>query len=234
VNAEKLKSKQDLTYQIMKKVIMLITVLCFLALSAVEAQVNKGRTLIGVSTSFSYVNFGSDLMSLGFASIKQKSNAPGYVEPAAEKFTTFNFLPKFGYFVINNLAIGLDACIASSSEKSGDWSKYSTTYFGLGPFVRYYVPGSKVMPFFEVNSLFGSLNVKDEYQSYSSSNKTGMSSIGAGAGIAVKLGDKVTFDMMAGYNSMSEKSKQDNPNDERTIQRTIGFKFGFAVLLGSK
>jgi len=74
---------------------MLITVLCFLALSAVEAQVNKGRTLIGVSTSFSYVNFGSDLMSLGFASIKQKSNAPGYVEPAAEKFTTFNFLPKF-------------------------------------------------------------------------------------------------------------------------------------------
>jgi len=57
--------------------------------------------------------------------------------------------------------------------------------------------GSKVMPFFEVNSLFGSLNVKDEYQSYSSSNKTGMSSIGAGAGIAVKLGDKVTFDMMA-------------------------------------
>jgi hypothetical protein len=100
--------------------------------------------------------------------------------------------------------------------------------------VRYYVPGSKVMPFFEVNSLFGSLNVKDEYQSYSSSNKTGMSSIGVGAGIAVKLGDKVTFDMMAGYNSMSEKSKQDNPNDERTIQRTIGFKFGFAVLLGSK
>jgi len=66
----------------------------------------------------------------GFASIKQKSNAPGYVEPAAEKFTTFNFLPKFGYFVINNLAIGLDACIASSSEKSGDGSKYSTTYFG--------------------------------------------------------------------------------------------------------
>jgi hypothetical protein len=60
-----------------------------------------------------------------------------------------------------------------------------------------------------------------------------MSSFGGGAGLAVKLGEKVTFDFMAGYNSMSEKAKQNNPNDERTVQGTLGFKLGFVVLLGS-
>ena len=227
MNAEKLKSKQNLNYQSMKKMIMLITVLSFFTLSVMEAQINKGRTLIGVSTSFSYVNFGSDIMSLGFTTIRQKSNAPGYVEPAAEKVTTLNLLPRFGYFVINNLALGLNACIAYSGETG-----YSTTYFGLGPFVRYYIPGSKVMPFFEASSLFGSLN-ENESSYYNNSYKTGMTSIGGGAGLAVKLGDKVTFDIMAGYNSMSEKEKQNNPNNEKTIQGTLGFKFGFVVILGS-
>jgi hypothetical protein len=233
VNAEKLKSKQNITYHTMKKIIMMITILCFFTLSVAEAQVNKGRSLIGVSTSFSYINYGSDIMSLGFTSVKQKSNAAGYVEPAAEKITTLNFLPKFGYFVCNNLAIGLDVCIASFVENPGGGEKFTMTSLGFGPFVRYYISGSKVMPFFEVNSIFGSINVKDEYQSTSSSNKSSMSSIGGGAGLAVKLGDKVTFDLMAGYNSMTEKAKQNNPNDERTVQGTLGFKFGFVVLFGS-
>jgi hypothetical protein len=212
----------------MKRAIMLTTVLCFFALSAMEAQVSKGRMLLGVSTSFSYVNFGSDLMSLGFTNIKLKSNAAGYVEPAAEKITTFNFLPKFGYFFFNNLAAGLNACIASSSESGS-----STTYFGLGPFVRYYISGSKVMPFFEVSSLFGSVTDKYEYLDTSNTSKTGMTSIGAGAGIAAKIGDKVTFDLMAGYNSMTAKPKENNPNDERTVQGTFGFKLGFTIIFGS-
>jgi len=233
VDAEKLKSKQHITLQTMKKTIILITALCFFALSVVEAQVNRGRILLGVSTSFSYINYGSDLMSLGFTSVKQKSNTTGFIAPEAEKITTLNFLPKFGYFVVNNLVIGLDVCIASSVEKPGGGEKFTMSSFGLGPFVRYYIPGNKVMPFFEVNSEFGSIKIKDEYQSYNSTNTTSMSSIGGGAGIAVKLGEKVTFDMMADYNSTSEKAKENNPSDERTVQGTLGFKFGFVVLFGS-
>ena len=211
---------------------MLITVLCFFTLSVLEAQINKGRMLIGISTSFTYVNFGSDLMSLGFTSIKQKSDAPGYVEPDPSKMTTINLLPKFGDFVINNLAVGLDACIASSVQKS-DQSKYSTTYFGLGPFVRYYIKGNKIMPFFEVSSLFGSITDKTTSQYYDSTDKIRMMSIGGGVGIAVKLADKVTFDILAGYNSMSGKLKENNPNNERTVQGTIGCKLGFVILPGS-
>jgi hypothetical protein len=213
----------------MKKVIMMATVIFIMTFSVTEAQINKGKWLIGVSTSFSYVNFGSDIMSLGYTTVKTTGNSSG--DPV--KYTTFNFLPKVGYFVIDNLVVGLNSCLATSVEKS-DQSKYNTTYFGIGPFARFYINGSKVMPFFEVSTLFGSMTDKSDYQGYSYSDKTSVRSLGAGAGIAVKLADKVTFDIMAGYNSLTAKAKQDNPDDIKTVQGTLGVKLGFVILLGSK
>jgi hypothetical protein len=228
VKAEKLKSKQNLIIKIMKKVLMITAVIFSIAVSITEAQINKGRWLTGVSTSFSYVNFGSDIMSLGYTTVKTTGNSSG--DPV--KYTTLNFLPKAGYFVADNLVIGLNSCLATSVEKS-DQSKYKTTYFGIGPFARYYIKGNKVMPFFEVSTLFGSMTDKSDSQGYSYSDKTSVTSLGAGAGIAVKLADKVTFDIMAGYNSLTAKAKQDNPDDTKTVQGTIGLKLGFVVLLGS-
>ena len=233
MNAEKLKSKQNAIFQTMKKVTILITVLCLIALSVTEAQVSKGRSLIGLSTSFGYINYGSDLMSLGFSSIKYKANLLTNVDPDVLKVTTLNLLPKFGYFFFNNLALGLNLCIGTSIDKPKSGGKSTMTSFGLGPFIRYYISGSKVMPFFEISSLFGSETNKYEDPYSSSSNKNSLTSFGGGAGLAVKLGDKVTFDMTAGYNSTSEKAKQNNPNDIRTVQGTIAFKLGFTVLLGS-
>ena len=233
MSAEKLKSKLKSNDLIMKKVITFISVLCFLGFSVSEAQIIRGRSLLGVSTSFSYVNFGSDIMSLGFTSTSYKGNSTDYVDPGKDKIITLNLLPRFGYFVANNLALGLNLCIASSTDKPGDGEKYTMTAFGAGPFVRYYISGSKVMPFFEVSTLFGSVTSKNVYLGNEYSNSSSMRSIGAGAGVAVKVGEKVTFDLMAGYNSMSEKAKENNPNDNRTVQGTLGFKFGFVVLFGS-
>ena len=233
MNAEKLKSKHNAIFKTMKKITMVITLMCFFAFSVSEAQIRSGRSLIGVSTSFSYINYGSDLMSLGFSTIKYKANLLASVDPDVTKVTTLNLLPKFGYFIINNLAVGLNMYIGTSTDKPKSGGKYNTTSFGLGPFIRYYISGSKVMPFFEISSLFGSETNKYEDPYSSSSNKNSLTSFGGGAGLAVKLGDKVTFDMMAGYNSSSEKAKENNPNDARTVQGTIAFKLGFTVLLGS-
>lgn len=221
----------------MKKVIILSAVLCLFTYSVTEAQINKGKILIGVGTSFSYYNFGSDLFSLGFSTIKQKSNSPETLDPSTQKMTTLNLLPKFGYFIANNLVLGADICIASATSKtsSGQYvDKYTSSSLGIGPFIRYYFNGSKVMPFLEVQSLFGSIREKSEYGTNKSTYKTGMTSFGGGAGIAVKAGDRLTFDMLAGYNSMSTKDKENNPDNERTVQGTLGFKLGFTVILGAK
>jgi hypothetical protein len=217
----------------MKKAIILISVLCFFGLSASQAQVIKGRSLLGVSTSFSYINFGSDLFSLGFSSVKYKSNSSENVDPDVIKVTTVNIQPKFGYFIANNLAVGLNVSLGSSTSKPQSGGKSTLTSFGVGPFVRYYISESKIMPFFEINSLFGSMTDKYEGQGYNNSSSSSLRSIGGGAGLAVKVGEKVTFDMMAVYNSLSEKAKENNPNDNRTVQGTLGFKFGFVVLFGT-
>ena len=201
MNAEKLKSKHNAIFKTMKKITMVITLMCFFAFSVSEAQIRSGRSLIGVSTSFSYINYGSDLMSLGFSTIKYKANLLASVDPDVTKVTTLNLLPKFGYFIINNLAVGLNMYIGTSTYKPKSGGKSNNTSFGLGPFIRYYISGSKVMPFFEISSLFGSETNKYEDSYSSSSNKNSLTSFGGGAGLAVKLSDKVTFDMMAGYNS---------------------------------
>jgi hypothetical protein len=39
--------------------------------------------------------------------------------------------------------------------------------------------------------------------------------------------------MMADYNSVTEKEKEYNPNNDKTVQGTLGVKFGFVILLGS-
>jgi outer membrane protein len=219
---------------IMKKLIMLVTALSFFSLTVLEGQINQGRMLIGVATSINYMSFGSDLMNLGFTTVKQKSNAPGYVEPDAEKTTTINLLPRVGYFIIDNLVVGLDLSVSSYTAKYSSDSKSTMTYLGVGPFVRYYIPGTSVMPFFEIGGLFGSLNEKYTSASYSDSYKYGMMSIGGGAGISVKLCEKVAFDIMAGYNSMTEKAKENNENDVRTVYGTLGVKLGFVCILGGK
>jgi hypothetical protein len=68
---------------------------------------------------------------------------------------------------------------------------------------------------------------------YENSSSSSTRSLGGGVGLAVRIGEKVTFDMMAGYNSTTIKAKENNPDNTRTVQGTFGLRFGFVVLFGS-
>ena len=65
---------------------------------------------------------------------------------ANESSTTILVFPTAGYFIADNLAVGLEAGLVSSS-----FDGESSTNFSVGPFVRYYV-GSPV--FIQANALF--------------------------------------------------------------------------------
>ena len=214
---------------------MLIGFFCF---PIIKAQTSAGTMLLGLSSGINIsgeFSSGSNLLSLGFSSTKYKSNASGYTEPDPDKATNLNLMPKFGIFVIDNLAAGLDVTMAYSQTKEGGSSnKYTLTLLMAGPFVRYYLPAKKVLPFAEVNAIFGTAKYKDEYEGGSSTNKSGLHSFGGGLGVAAPLGEKVTLDFMVGYNSLSIKSKEDNPDDDRMIMGTFGIKVGFLVFLGGK
>jgi hypothetical protein len=204
-----------------------------------KAQTNQGKMLLGVSSTISLAGTGSDLMSLGYSSVKYKSDADGFDESDPVKMTNINLLPKLGYFVIDNLALGLDLNIARSTEKDGeDSDKYSQILFSVGPFVRYYIPSSKVLPFFEISGSFGSINTKYDYSDNTywedDDYKSSVMTFGGGIGLAAFLGERVAFDVLAGYNSLTVKDKEDNEDNYRTVIGTLGLKLGFTILLGSK
>lgn len=206
----------------------------------VQAQLNTGKMIIGVSSSFrvsgelSSIGLGSDMMSFGFSSVKYKSNQSGFVEPKPDKHFNLNLMPRYGVFVADQFLAGLDGILAVNRVKYGGYDETMTvTLMAIGPFLRYYYPMGKVLPFAEGNAIFGTSRVKEIYNAQTTDDKYGANSFGGGIGLAVPLGEKVHFDLMAGYTWLSIKAKQDNPNDDREVMGSFGFRVGFNVLLGS-
>ncbi len=232
--AEKLKSRQNEYTIIMKKLLLFISAFCICSLAATQAQTNKGNWLSGLSSSLNIAGAGSDLMGVGFSSWTTKSDAAGFEEHDPDKTSSINLLPKFGYFVTDNFVFGVDVSLMTSTTKNGGSdSKSITTMFAGGPFVRYYFPAEKAMPFFEVNGSFGGMNNKyDPEQGETTTYKSSIMIYGGGVGIAAPVSDKITFDVLIGYNSFTMKDKEDNEDNYRDVINTIGVKLGFIIFLG--
>ena len=221
----------------MKKILVLF-VLCALNYSLAIGQTNKGRVLIGISSNFSIPGIGneitgsgSSLMTIGHTTIKSKSDS--YDDSDPTKITGINVLPKVGFFVIDNLAIGLDINIATTTSKSNGGDNISTmSLLSAGPFIRYYIPSEKAIPFFEAGGSIGTVTNKYKSSGYDEKSKSAANTYWAGAGIAVPVGEKVTIDVMAGYHSLMVKDKEDNNDNYRTVVGSIGIKLGVIVFLG--
>jgi outer membrane protein len=221
----------------MKRTWILITVLCIVPVTMLFAQTDKGQWMLGISSRYSVspLEVGitlPDMMTIGYATIKYKSDDNS--DPEATKFTCVNLVPKFGYFVIDNLAIGLDLQMGLSSLKFPDDDKENGTIISAGPFVRYYFPTSTILPYVEGGATFGSMKTKYEYSGDTEEYKSGLNTWSLGAGITKSISEKAALDFMLGYLSTTIKDKEDNDNNARTVIGTIGFKFGIVVFLGSK
>lgn len=205
-----------------------------LNLSRTEAQTQQGKIMVGVSSGLSLVGTGSSLMSFGFSTDKHTINYNGYTSTTTEKSTSFNLFPKVGYFVVDNLALGVDLTYAYNKTEmnSSNNDTWVTTIIGVGPFARFYLPSGKVLPFFEVSGLlgFGDNKSTSNSSSFNSDIKENIIGFFGGFGIAAPLSEKVTFDALVGYNSVTQKYK-DSPN-EKSVNSTIGLKLGFTVYLG--
>jgi len=219
----------------MKKVILLAGILCVLNLTMLKAQTEQGTFFLGLSSSIGLSGPSTDLMSLEFSSSKEKSDKSGTNEPTPTKTSSFNLSPKVGYFIKNNLAVGLDVSMAlyHSSQLSADYnSNNHITLFGAGPFVRYYIPTGKILPFIELGGSLGLTNNKYEYFNNTDEYKQSISMLEGGVGVAVPLGERVSFDGMLDYRSITIKNTKNNPNNDRTVMGTIGLKVGFTIFFG--
>lgn len=222
----------------MRTITALIVAFCLAGASCLQAQTEKGHWLIGASSRVSAGFLGLPgsepcIMNLGFSTIKYKDDSGETDDPT--KITSINLSPQFGYFVVKNFVVGLDMNLAYMKySQTGEYeSSVKTNFFTAGPFVRYYIPAGKVYLFLEAGAAFG--NQKYTYSNSEEPDETAKASAkcyGGGGGIAVPLGKKVTFDTMLTYNSLTIKSKEDNPDNNRDITGTFGIKFGLHIFLG--
>lgn len=185
----------------MKKVLLLASIL--LTVAAANAQINQGQFLAGGNA--------------GFSSSKVRDN----------KTTQFNITPNVGYFVIDKLAVGLEANYLHSKDtwkgsvagiptegedKSSTWS--------FAPFVRYYVlPKAQKVNVF-VNGSYGFGSTKDNDDAAESFNYYRFA-----AGPAFFLTKSVALEASVYYGSGKSKNDADRTN-------TFGLQVGFQVHLG--
>lgn len=214
----------------------LLLILLFLAGSAMlaQAQVEKGHWLLSGNTG----------LDMAFGKNKAKY---GSTTEDGDTYSNFGFYPKAGYFVIDNLAVGLMLDLEFSTEKSPKDSyysyKYSYTSLLIGPFARYYITEiNDLWPYAEAGIGFGT-HVSKATHDYrdGSTNKNTSSLFGyhAGVGVTHFVTENVGLDAFIGLggNSLTEKGEEGgeyrSADKRKFISNQLMINFGFTIILGN-
>jgi len=184
-----------------------------------NGQTTRGTILIGGESSF-------DLNSMNS---KWKSDDGS---GSLSNSVSLGISPKIGFFIIDNLAVGVKLPINFYFQKDKNSDKYSSTSLGISPFLRYYFGTSNIKPYLNGSVGFSSMTMRDNPASGpSDKSTTGMFSFDLGGGIGIFLNDKVSVDIGVGYNYTSYKDKENNDNNYRDIYSGIGLGVGISILL---
>jgi hypothetical protein len=183
-------------------------------------QTDGGKILLGGTT-----NLTADLSTAKW----KDDNGSG----TDSKTTSIDFEPHIGIFVVKNLAIGLSLDVYYSLEKnSSNDDKSSTTLLEGSPFVRFYIGNGKVKPFVQGKVGIGLENFKDmPVVGTSTTDKYTVFNFGFMGGVALFLNDHVSLDLGLGFTSNSFKARDNNDNNFRNIDHTIGFNIGITTVL---
>ena len=212
----------------MKKIVSLFIALLFSYY--LDAQVENGKILIGMSTTLSSVGTGPEMFGAGFSSTQTKV---GSESSAPTKSYGVNVVPKVGYFIIDKLALGFDINFSYSSMDIESTEEFqSTTFGGIGLFSRYYLPFSRIYPFFEIDAGMGKAFIKYQSQNSSSDSQSFFYNLGAGIGLAIPLGEKVALDFLAGYDFIKELPDETYYNQKiQSSIHSLGIEIGLMISL---
>ncbi len=213
----------------MKKIYLFIAAICVLSVTHAFAQFEKGRIMAGISSPVGTTTAGVSFMNMGAGREKYKEDG----EPAEKGTRHFNFniLPRAAYFIMDNLAAGLDLEIFLNTKKddyNGSTYKGRYTFLSAAPFVRYYYPLEKIHPFAEAKLGFGAGKTGGDWSVYKSNTLI----YGVGIGAALPLGENLMLDGLAGFNYSSWKDDYSDKKQSyyKTIYNTIGVRVGFTML----
>lgn len=193
----------------MRKTLLLLFALALVNLSF--AQFNKGRMLAGGS--------------VGFSSITEKTKS-GPTTTTIGTQTTLSFAPSFGYFVIDNLAVGASVYYNNITFKYDGGGKDKSNEFTFAPFARYYFgPG-----IFGQGS-FGLGSGKDVPVT-GNTTTYGITLWSLGVGYAYFLNDNVAIEPLIKYQGQTDK--YDGTGSPKDINNGIAFSIGVQAYLGKR
>ncbi|OOG71884.1 outer membrane protein [Flavobacterium sp. A45] len=216
----------------MKKNFLLVALLFSTILTA---QTEKGTFAISGKTG------------LGFNSttVKQETSGNSIDGP---KTSSFNISPSLGYFIINNLSLGLDfdyntvttkrKAVFLDSGATGGFTivdeKITQNTLSIIPTATYFFAKGKTRPYINAGMGFG--NTKQKYNYSGSSTDADMFSNyntsnngliwGAGGGLAYFISKTISFDLGVEYSEFTYKE-----NDVKIKTGAFGANIGISVFL---
>ena len=203
--------------------VILVVMISFLS----HAQIEKGNVFFGGSSNLGFTAGAQKIKSVS-------TTADGY------KYSSFDFQPMAGYFIIDRLPVGLFVDLSMSSQKFDDPKmEYSYSYALVGPFARYYVADiNGLMPYGEARFGVGSGKIKSVYMGSENEEKYSLIHFALGIGGTYFVTENVGIDLLINYGVDSEKwdaasNGERAEGDKVTYSYSgLGFKLGFVISLG--
>ncbi|KMQ72720.1 OmpW family outer membrane protein [Chryseobacterium koreense] len=187
--------------------------------ASMNAQMEKGSWIVSGKTG------------VGFNSATSKYSANGQ-SIDGPKVTSFSITPGVGYFVINNLAVGVDLSYTSTKTTFKDSSiginyEDKQSMFAILPNATYYfATANKLKPYLGAGIGYGSATSIDFYNDQETT-KGGLL-WGAKGGMVYLLNSNVGLDLGVAYNSFTTNETVESTKVKTTID-TFGVNAGVSL-----
>lgn len=182
-------------HTVMKKISLSLSLFCFVLPS--NAQITKGNWMVGGNASFS--------------STKTESQ-----DVSTATRTYLQLQPNIGRFFSDKFAAGLKALIQHQKVKFGSSPEQKQTFYGIGPFVRYYF-----LPVDQQVNLFSEGNYQHYISNPGSQNSNNYS---IAVGTVVYLNNSVGIELSLGYSVT-------NNNEDKVKNKAILAGLGLQIHL---
>ncbi|MCU7616745.1 acyloxyacyl hydrolase [Chryseobacterium sp. PBS4-4] len=172
----------------------------------------------------------------GFNNVSTKFKAEGMSEDGP-KVSTFSVSPSVGYFVIDKLAIGIEANLLTATTKY-DGDKSTTTSFSIMPNATYYFANdSKLVPYIGAGIGYASVKNSGETEvlgeTFSDETTTDGLAWKAKAGVTYMATQSLGINLGVSFDQFSNKETYSGI-DVKTQVNTFGVNLGFSYFLKSK
>lgn len=199
----------------MKK--LLLVLITILPSILILGQTTKGKFILSAGTGVQFT--GSNV----------KSVVDGKTQRESDKVNSFSFMPTFGYFVIDNLAVGLSSNISTTTYKYSTGDKYISNSTLIMPIAMYYFPmDGKIRPLVQIGVGYSSIRVNYVPKTFNNSKETYSGpAYNFGGGVSYFISEDISFNFGLSYTkSTLTKSTQ---NEFKQKRGDFGSNIGISI-----